>query len=48
MGIVVVPSFGSDPVTVTATNLDAKVDGLATEFNGNIENANIKSTAAIA
>ncbi len=47
MGIVVVPSFGTDPVTVTATNLDAKVDGLATEFNGNIENANIKASAGI-
>jgi hypothetical protein len=47
MGIVSLPSFGSDPVTVTAAKLDAKVDPLATEFNGNIENANIKSSAAI-
>jgi len=48
MGIVVVPAFGADPVTVTGPTLDAKVDGLATEFNGNIENANIKAGAAIA
>ena len=48
MGIVVVPTFGADPVTITGPTLDAKVDGLATEFNGNIDNANIKSAAAIA
>jgi len=47
MGIVSLPSFGSDPVTVTAAGLDGKVDPLATEFNGNIENANIKSSAGI-
>lgn len=48
MGIVSLPSFGSDPATITASNLDGKVDPLATEFNGNIENSNIKSSAAIA
>ena len=48
MGIVVVPSFGADPVSITGPGLDAKVDGLATEFNGNIDNDNIKSAAAIA
>jgi hypothetical protein len=48
MGIVVIPSFGADPVSVTGPTLDAKVDGLGTEFNGNIENANIKAGAAIA
>ena len=48
MGIVVIPSFGSDPATVTAATLDAKVDGLGSEFNGNIENANVKAGAAIA
>jgi hypothetical protein len=42
------PSFGTDPATVNAANLDGKVDPLATEFNGNIENANIKAGAAIA
>lgn len=48
MGIVSLPSFGSDPATVNAANLDGKVDPLATEFNGSIEDANIKSGAAIA
>lgn len=48
MGIVVVPAFGADPVTITGPTLDAKVDGLATEFNGNIDNDNIDSAAAIA
>lgn len=47
MGIVSVPSFGSDPATITASGLDGKVDPLVTEFNGNIENVNIKSGAAI-
>lgn len=48
MGIVVVPTYGSDPATVTAANLDAKVAGLATEFNGSIDNDNIKAAAVIA
>lgn len=48
MGIVTVPSFGADPVSITGPTLDAKVDGLATEFNGSIDNDNIKSAAAIA
>lgn len=48
MGIVVVPSFGADPVSVTGPGLDAKVDGLATEFNGSIDNDNIKTAANIA
>lgn len=48
MGLVTLPSFGSDPATVTAALLDGKVDPLATEFNGNIENVNIKAGAAIA
>lgn len=48
MGIVSVPTFGADPVTITGPTLDAKVDGLATEFNGNIDNDNIDSSAAIA
>ena len=48
MGTVTLPSFGTDPATVNAANLDAKVDPLASEFNGNIENVNIKSDAAIA
>ena len=48
MGIVTIPSFGADPVTITGPTLDAKVDGLATEFNGNIDDSNIDSAAAIA
>ena len=48
MGIVVVPTYGSDPANITAANLDAKVAGLATEFNGEIDNDNIASDAAIA
>jgi hypothetical protein len=48
MGIVSLPSYGSDPATVNASNLDGKVDPLATEFNGSIENVNIKTGAAIA
>lgn len=48
MAIVVVPSFGADPVTITGPTLDAKVDGLATDYNGNIDNSNIVASAAIA
>lgn len=48
MGLVTLPSFGTDPATVTAAGLDGKVDPLASEFNGSIENVNIKSGAAIA
>lgn len=47
MGLVTLPAFGSDPATITAAALDGKVDPLATEFNGNIENVNIKSSAGI-
>jgi len=47
MGIVTLPSFGSDPATVTAAGLDGKVDPLANEFNGGIDNDNIASDAAI-
>lgn len=48
MGIVSLPSYGSDPATVNASNLDGKVDPLATEFNGGIDNDNIDAAAAIA
>jgi len=48
MGIIALPSFGSDPATITAAGLDGKVDPLATEFNGSIDNDNIKAGAAIA
>jgi hypothetical protein len=40
--------FTSDTETVTRTKLNNLVANLKTEFNGNIENANIKSGAAIA
>lgn len=47
MGIVSVPSFGADPVTVTGPSLDAKVDGLATEFNGHIDEDNLDPSISI-
>lgn len=47
MGIVSLPSFGADPTSVTAALLDGKVDPLATEFNGSIDNDNIKASAGI-
>ncbi len=47
MGTVSVPNLGPDPFTVNASVLNGKVDPLVTEFNGNIENVNIKSDAAI-
>lgn len=47
MGIVSLPSFGSDPATITAAGLDGKVDPLATEFNGSVDNDNIKANAGI-
>ncbi len=50
MGVVSLPNIGGgvDPATINVTVLNGKVDPLATEFNGSIENVNIKSTAAIA
>src|SRR3990167_984657 len=47
MAIVTLPSFGSDPATVNASNLDGKVDPLATDYNGNIQNVNIAADAGI-
>ena len=47
MGIINLPSFGTDPASITAAGLDGKVDPLATEFNGGIDNDNIASDAAI-
>lgn len=47
MGIVSLPNLGPDPFTVNASVLNGKVDPLATEFNGNIDNANIDASAAI-
>lgn len=48
MGLVTLDDFGADPASVTGPLLDNKVNPLATEFNGNIENVNIKAGAAIA
>ena len=47
MAIVTLPSYGADPVTVNASNLNGKVDPLATDYNGNIQNVNIASAAGI-
>ena len=48
MGLVTLPNLGPDPITVNASVLNGKVDPLATEFNGGIDNDNIASDAAIA
>lgn len=48
MAITSLPDFGADPVTITGPGLDAKVNPLATDYNGNIDNSNIASAAAIA
>ncbi len=47
MAIVVLPALGADPVTLTGPVLDGKVDPLATDYNGNIDNTNIASAAGI-
>ena len=47
MGIVSLPNLGPDPITVNAAVLNGKVDPLATEFNGGIDNDNIASGAGI-
>ena len=47
MAIVVLPSYGADPQTVNAANLNGKVDPLCTDYNGNIENVNISASAGI-
>lgn len=48
MAIVSLPNLGPDPFTVNASVLNGKVDPLATDYNGNIDNTNIASGAAIA
>jgi len=48
MGTVSTFIFTSDTETVTRTKLNNLVANLLTEFNGNIDNANIKANAAIA
>lgn len=48
MAIVSLPDFGADPVSITGPGLDAKVNPLATDYNGNIDNNNIVAGANIA
>jgi len=48
MGHVSLPTLGPDPGTCTLEAIDDKVDPLATEFNGGIDNDNIDSGANIA
>jgi hypothetical protein len=47
MGIVTGFVFTSDTETVTRTKLNSLVANLLTEFNGNIDNANVKAAAGI-
>ena len=49
MGTVSLPNIGGgvDPATITVAVLNGKVDPLATEFNGSIDNDNIKAAAGI-
>lgn len=48
MAITTVPTLGPDPFTVNASVLNGKVDPLVTDYNGNIDNNNIATAAAIA
>ena len=48
MGTVTTFTFTSDTETVTRTKLNNLVSNLVTEFNGNITNANVSASAAIA
>ena len=47
MGIVTTGTFTSDTETVTKTKLNDLTANLVTEFNGNIDNDNIKAAAGI-
>ena len=47
MGLITVPQV-SDGDTAEASDINTPVNTIANEFNGNIDNANIKSGAAIA
>lgn len=47
MALVTLPNLGPDPFTVNASVLNGKVDPLATDYNGNIQNVNIASGAGI-
>jgi len=48
MGVISVGVFTSDTETVTRLKLNALAANIVTEFNGNIDNANIKAAAGIA
>lgn len=48
MGIVSTTTFSSDTETVTKTKLNGLAANLLSEFNGSIDNTNIKALAAIA
>ena len=47
MGIISTSIFTSDTETVTRTKLNNLVANLKTEFNGSIDNSNIKAAAGI-
>lgn len=49
MAIVTLPNIGggSDPATINVSVLNGKVDPLATDYNGNIQNVNIAAGAGI-
>lgn len=47
MGLITVPQV-SDGDTAEASDINTPVNTIANEFNGNIDNSNIKSGAAIA
>jgi len=47
MALVTLPNLGPDPFTVNASVLNGKVDPLATDYNGNIQNVNIAAGAGI-
>lgn len=47
MALVTLPAIGADPVSITSSVLNGKVDPLATDYNGNIQNVNIASGAGI-
>ena len=47
MGIVSVTTISEDNETITRTKLNGLAANLVTEFNGNIDNDNIASDAAI-
>jgi hypothetical protein len=48
MGVITKPTTHADGTVPTAAQFNSNFDTIYTEFNGNIENANIKAGAAIA